>query len=304
MYIRLVILTLVIAMNVEAQNVFVPRMGINENTGVAVSLHNWGGTGCENTADGQSIADTFNCVVSCPSYELASDPELPAGAYDLGLHQAIFALREFANLYEWLRKHKRERGIVESGLDRRFAVGASGGGLVALMMNKLAPQTFSGVFVINPLVGAWHHTEAAKWPRSVPMRSFEIREIADDRHLAIMRRRKNKAVVGFVAGAEDTIATYAQTVMAHLDMALSGIETYFVGVYPGVIFFPFQDAGHSLGDRTYITQTYAGPVFAATTKNKTDFERRSEISFPVTGGAYVVKYGKTSVKLKFVKKRG
>lgn len=292
------------AMNVEAQNVFVPRMGIGANTGVAVSLHNWGGTGCENTADGQVIADTFDCVVTCPSYELASDPELPVGAYDLGLHQAVFALREFGLLYEWLRKHKREHSIDGKGLERRYAVGASGGGLTALMMNKLAPQTFSGVFVINPLVGVWSHTETAKWGVGVRQHSFEIRDIADDRHLAVMRKRKNKAVVGFVAGSEDTVALYSQTVMAHIDMTMRGFETYFVGVYPGVIFFPFQDAGHSLGDRTYITQTYAGPAFAARTKSKTDFERRSEISFPVTGGAYVVKYGKTSVKLKFVKKRG
>ncbi len=290
------------AMKAEAQNVFIPRMGIGPNTGVAVSLHNWGGVECENTAHAQLLADRFDVVASCPSYELATDLRLPVGAYDLGLYQSVFALRELALVIEFVSNYKSKHRIRHLGKRRIYAVGASGGGLVALMMNKLAPQTFAGVFVINPLVSAEGWEDTAGWGDEVGLDSYLIRDVGW--HLDIEQRRSGKPVIGIVAGAEDSVARYEDSVLAHTAYAAHGFPTYFVGVFPDLVFAPFQDAGHSLGDRGYITEAYAGPVFAAKARKQSDFERRSEITYPVTGGAYKVKFGKNSVRLTFVKKGG
>ncbi|MGL4551175.1 MAG: hypothetical protein ACRC33_08305, partial [Gemmataceae bacterium] len=108
---------------------------VTKDTGVFLTLHNWGGTDCVGTADPRVLADELNVVALCVNYlQSGRKDSIGPEPYDFGYLQALDALRA---LYLVVRDHRaNERPFAEG---RVFAAGGSGGGNVALMVNKLAP---------------------------------------------------------------------------------------------------------------------------------------------------------------------
>ncbi len=115
---------------------------VNENTGIMLSLHNWGGTGCGGSANPATLAEEVDVVVICVDYlqsgrkASVEDPE----PYDFGYLQGLDALRAVWYVFDGL-----QRAEIRFAQGRIYATGGSGGGNVALMANKLAPRTFSGI---------------------------------------------------------------------------------------------------------------------------------------------------------------
>ncbi|MBI2479474.1 MAG: hypothetical protein HYV60_12830, partial [Planctomycetia bacterium] len=113
---------------------------VNGQTGIMLTLHNWGGEDCVGTASPQSLADRLNVVAVCVNYLQSGrkasieDPE----PYDFGFLQSLDALRALAFVRTGLRQAER---VYDDG--RLFCTGGSGGGNVTLMANKLAPRTFA-----------------------------------------------------------------------------------------------------------------------------------------------------------------
>jgi hypothetical protein len=70
---------------------------VNASTGLMLTLHNWGGSGCAGTADPVALAQRYNVVALCVDYlqsgkqAAIDDPE----PYDFGYLQALDALRAF-----------------------------------------------------------------------------------------------------------------------------------------------------------------------------------------------------------------
>ena len=113
---------------------------VNAETGLMLSLHNWGGVDCVGTADPQVLAERLNVVALCVNYVQSGQKDSITGPepYDYGYLQGLDALRSLW----WLRdrmlagKHPFDNG-------RIYSTGGSGGGNVTLMANKLAPRTFT-----------------------------------------------------------------------------------------------------------------------------------------------------------------
>src|SRR5262249_43221605 len=69
------------------------RANVNAETGVFLTLHNWGGTGAIGTADPKVLADRYNVVAVTVNYLQSGKAKEPAEPYDFGYLQALDALR-------------------------------------------------------------------------------------------------------------------------------------------------------------------------------------------------------------------
>jgi hypothetical protein len=97
---------------------------VNENTGIMLTLHNWGGEDCVGTADPKVLADRLNVVAVCVNYLQSgkSDSIDASEPYDCGYLQALDALRALA----YVRTGLRQRSLrYDDG--RIFCTGGSGG---------------------------------------------------------------------------------------------------------------------------------------------------------------------------------
>ena len=108
--------------------------GVNAQTGIMLTLHNWGGSDCVGTADPRVLAQRLNVVAVCVNYlqsGKADSVDAPE-PYDFGYLQALDALRALW----WVREQLTTLGKPFAD-DRLFCCGGSGGGNVTLMANKL-----------------------------------------------------------------------------------------------------------------------------------------------------------------------
>ena len=76
---------------------------VNAETGLMLSLHNWGGTGARGTADPKFLANNYNVVAICVDYLHSGkwDKSLP---YDYGYLQALDSLRALHFVFDGLEK--------------------------------------------------------------------------------------------------------------------------------------------------------------------------------------------------------
>ena len=115
---------------------------VTPQTGVMLTLHNWGGTDCVGTANPNTLANRLNVIAICVNYlqsgrkASVEDPK----PYDCGYLQALDALRALHHIIDGLQK-----AGIKFDDKRLFCTGGSGGGNVTLMANKLAPRTFACV---------------------------------------------------------------------------------------------------------------------------------------------------------------
>ena len=111
---------------------------VNADTGIMLTLHNWGGVDCAGTASPTILANELNVVAVCVNYLQSGPADSINGPepYDFGYLQALDAVRALWHVREAL--HQKQIAFAD---DRLFCTGGSGGGHVTLMANKLAPRT-------------------------------------------------------------------------------------------------------------------------------------------------------------------
>ena len=284
------------------------RAGIGPRTGIMLTLHNWGGTDCVGTADPRTLARELNVVALCVNYlqsgkkESIDDPE----PYDFGWLQGLDALRAL-----WLVFNDIDTAKTPFARGRIFATGGSGGGNVTLMANKFAPRTFTcvvdmcGMKKLSDAL-AYNLPEAgglnARWSRDPASPNYlapgaqEIRFVGHPAHLAEMKRLGATAKILTVHGIDDkTCLADGQEMVANMQRA--GIDIVPVWVTKDLVDGKvFTSTGHSLGNRTLIPLHTAGKWLrpdgpdALERKTPTDFERRDEIRYITSDGAYVISY--------------
>jgi hypothetical protein len=285
---------------------------VDSKTGLMLTLHNWGGTDCAGTASPTALARRLNVVAICVNYLQSGRADSIDGPepYDYGYLQALDALRALYFVYDGLKQsgHKFDPG-------RTFATGGSGGGNVTQMCNKLAPRTFACVIdmcgmaklsddiAFNEPGGSGLN---ARWSRDETSRNYlspahqEIRFIGNPAHLAVLKKLRSPTKVIVVHGRDDNTCPFAdkEELVENMQAAGLDVEPHFLSKddLDGKI---FTSTGHSLGNRTEIVFKVAEQYLAADRKKTSrrvrkpnDFEKRSSIGYPVTGGEFVISYSR------------
>ena len=285
------------------------RAKVTANTGVMLSLHNWGGEDCVGTADPQTLADELNVVALCVNYLQSGkhDSIEAPEPYDFGYLQALDALRAL-----WFTIHGLDDAKVPFARGRIFATGGSGGGNVTLMCNKLAPRTFACIVDMCGMKKLSHDiafnlpggsTLNARYSRDPQSKNYlsideqELRFVGHPQHLDVMKSLGNQARIVIVHGVEDKTCPFpdAQELVTNMQQAGLTVEPQFVGKddLDGTV---FTSAGHPLGNRTKIVLQTAGKWLKLDSPHKArirgpnDFEHDDEFRYPTTNGYFVISY--------------
>lgn len=283
--------------------------GIGPNTGVMLTLHNWGGTDCVGTADPRELATKLDVVALCVNYLQSGKADSIDGPepYDFGYLQALDALRA---LY-WATDGLTKRGKLFAA-GRTFCTGGSGGGNVSLMANKLAPRTFACVIdlcgmkkltddVAFNLPGGSdlnaRYSRDPKSPNHLTLDHQELRFVGNPLHLAEMKRLGTEAKVITVHGTDDTTCPFAdaEEMAFWMRRAKFDVEPHWIAKkdLDGKV---FTSCGHALGNRTQIVLRVAEKHLTSDGKDalarrgKSDFERREDVRFRTSNGAFVISY--------------
>ena len=282
---------------------------VGEQTGIMLTLHNWGGEDCAGTANPNALADRLNVVAVCVNYLQSGrvDSIESQEPYDYGYLQAIDALRALGYVRSGLKQAGR---TYDDG--RIFCTGGSGGGNVTLMANKLAPHTFACVIDMCGMKKlsddiAFHLPGGsglnARWSRDAQIVNHlsideqEIRFVGNPAHLAAMKSLNHHCRIIVVHGQDDTTCPFgdAKELVDNMQAAGLNVEPHFVGKkdLDGKV---FTSSGHSLGNRTEIVMQVAGDYLksegtkAMRRQGKTDFDLREDIQYPTTNGRFVISY--------------
>ena len=278
---------------------------VQPTTGLILNLHNWGGVDCDGAANPNVLASRLDAVAICVNYLQSGrqasvfDPE----PYDCGYLQALDALRAL-----WLVYHQLDQQQIPFAKDRIFATGGSGGGNVALMVNKLAPRTFTALV---PMCGmaklsddlAFHLPGGsglnARWSRDPASKNYlrpadqEIRFVGNPSHLAVMKKLGNSAHLFLVHGRDDKTCLFedAKELAENFAKAQLAVTPHFVGKQDldGKV---FTSSGHPLGNRTEIPFVVAGEALRTLRrKHPADFDLRDEkVRYQATHGEFVISY--------------
>ena len=276
--------------------------GVKRDTGLMLSLHNWGGSWCGGSASPRALAERLNVVAICVNY-LQSGRQASvedSEPYDCGYLQALDALRALWFVYDGL-----EKAGVPFAKDRILTTGGSGGGNVSLMANKLAPRTFAAVIDMcgmpklsddiafnlpggSGLNARWSQDPAS--PFYLSPAEQEIRFVGHPGHLAKMKELGNRAEIFVVHGRNDRTCPFpdAEEMVANFQRAGLNVKPHFIGEedLDGKV---FKSSGHSLGNRTEIAIRFGeGPLSRG---YPSDFDLRDEqVRFAATGGEFVISY--------------
>ena len=284
---------------------------VDENTGLMLTLHNWGGTGFIGTADPKRLVERYNVVTICVDY-LQSGPYGDEGRafapYDHGYLQALDALRA---LY-FVRNGLETRGVA-SAKGRIYATGGSGGGNVTLMANKLAPRTFACAIDISGMaklsddiafgipgrtcLNAGYSPDSES-PAYLNPDIQAIRFPGHPDHVATMKALGNTAKLIVVHGTADEFcpAEDAREMVANMQAAALDVEPHFItdADVDGKV---FTSNRHSLGDRTLRVFQFADRYLmpdspdALVNDGPTDFECKDDmVRYETPNGTYVISY--------------
>lgn len=285
------------------------RMNVDQQTGIMLTLHNWGGEDCAGTASPQSLADRLNVVAVCVNYLQSGrkasieDPH----PYDFGYLQALDALRALAYVRAGL---KQAEITYDDG--RLYCTGGSGGGNVTLMANKLAPHTFACVIdmcgmkklsddiAFNQPGGSGLNARWSRDPESPNHLSAdeqELRFVGHPKHLETMKSLGSAGKIIVVHGTEDTTCPFedAREMVANMLAAGVDVEPYFLAKddLDGTV---FTSTGHALGNRTEIVfrvaEKYLMPDRPELLRRtgESDFDRGEEVRYDTTNGRFVFSY--------------
>ncbi len=286
------------------------QTNVNAQTGVMLTLHNWGGTDCAGTANPQVLADRLNVVAICVNYLQSGrqasidDPE----PYDFGYLQGLDALRAL-----WYVCHGLEQANVAFDAGRMFCTGGSGGGNVTLMANKLALRTFACVvdmcgmaklsddIAYNVAGGSGLNARWSRDPTSPNYLSDDaqaLRFVGHPGHLSQMKQLGTSSKVIVVHGTRDTTCPYPDAVemVANMQAAKLDVEPHFLedADLDGKV---FTSTGHALGNRTEIVFRVAEKYLAPNGERSlrrtgpNDFQRADElVRYQTSRGSFVISY--------------
>jgi predicted esterase len=262
---------------------------VKRTTGLMLTLHNWGGTRWDGTADPVVLANKFDVVAIAVDYLQSGKWDPAVGLpYDCGPYQAIDALTALSFVSQ-----KLSHAEVKFDRHRIFAVGGSGGGTVALMCNKLAPRTFTCIVDVSGLakltddiafnleggstLNAGYSRDSAS-PNYLSPAQQRFRWFGDPAQLAQLKSLGNRSKIVVVHGVDDTVCpvTDAQQMTRNMLAAGLDVEAHFISekeVDGDII----RKTGHSdLGDRTRVICHFGAPYFDPARPVKLD-------DVPVTG---------------------
>ena len=280
---------------------------VSADTGLMLSLHNWGGTGAIGTADPEFLAENYNLIAICVDYLQSGDRDKSV-PYDCGYLQALDSLRALYFVFDGLEKLGKPfaRG-------RIFATGGSGGANVSLMANKLAPRTFACIIecsgrcrldddIAFGLPGG--SPSNARYSQDPASRHYlttdaqEIRFVARPDHLLKMKALGNTCKVIVSHGSTDHVCPVEQAreMVANMQAAGIDVEPHFI-TEAHLDGKAFKNTGHGVGNRTLIVDRFARKYLlpdsptALVRKGKCDFELRDEkVRYATPNGQYVISY--------------
>ncbi len=282
---------------------------VSPDTGIMLTLHNWGGEDCAGTANPNVLAKRLNVVALCVNYLQSGrkasidDPE----PYDCGYLQSLDALRALWFAMDGLKQLERE---FDAG--RLYCTGGSGGGNVTLMANKLAPRTFACVIDMCGMKKLSHDIAFnlpggtglnARWSRDPKSPNYlsidhqEVRFVGHPQHLAVMKQLAATSKIVVVHGTDDRTCPFedAQEMVANMQAGKLDVEPHFISKdqLDGKV---FSSSGHSLGNRTEIVFRVAKRHLSSESptmlrrSGPTDFERREDVIYSTSNGRFVISY--------------
>jgi lysophospholipase L1-like esterase/cephalosporin-C deacetylase-like acetyl esterase len=283
---------------------------VKAETGIMLSLHNWGGEDGVGTADPQTLADKFNIVALCVNYLQSGKKDSIDGPepYDCGYLQAFDALRAV-----WFVRNGLTIKKMPFASGRIYATGGSGGGNVSLMAGKLAPRTFACIVDLCGMKKltadiAFHLPGGsdlnARWNRDPGSASYlspdaqDLRFASHPQHLAVMKQLGNSCRTIVVHGVDDTTCPFAdaEELVANYQAAGLTVEPHFIAKkdLDGEV---FTSSGHPLGNRTKIVLQVAGKYLtpgspeAIGRQGNNDFDLHDElVRYKTPGGEFVISY--------------
>jgi pimeloyl-ACP methyl ester carboxylesterase len=282
---------------------------VNAETGLMLSLHNWGGTRFIGTADPVELANRFNVVAIGVNYlQSGKDGIKLLGPYDFGYLQALDALRAL-----WFVQNGLTLKKIAFAQGRIYSVGGSGGGNVSLMCNKLAPRTFacivemSGMAKLSDAIAfgpekAVHvtagYSKDPKSPRYLTPDAQELRFIGNPKHLGVMKQLATACKLVVIHGSNDEKCPTADAreMVSNMQSAKLDVEPHFIEKtdFDGKV---VTNTGHGVGDRTQMVFKFAdrylkpGSPELRIRRGQSDFQLRDErVRYPTTNGIYVISY--------------
>lgn len=290
-----------------------PPQGINENTGLMLCLHNWGGVYNQDVYLQwcRSFSERFNVIAASVNYLQSGDTEprvLGEKPYDHGYLQAMDCLRALYHIQQQLK----EAGVTINPR-RCYSMGGSGGGNVTLMVNKLAPHTFACVVDICGMPGLTDgiafgtgeygsHLNAgySRDPESPAYLTKDMQEIRDPGHpghlrLAYAANPNNKVII--VHGQDDLSCPVVHKISIFRNMVDAGFrpDGHFLTAWH-VDGEAVTTTGHPVGDREKVVIRFADEYMkqdgakALEVPGPNDFERAGQVVFPTSGGRFVVDF--------------
>ena len=254
------------------------------------------------------LADRLNVVAICVDYLQSGKWRETPGPYDFGYLQALDALRALWFVFDGLD------GLDKPfARDRIFSTGGSGGGNVTLMVNKLAPHTFTCIVDMCGMARLSDdmafglpdgsglnagYSRDPNSPRYLPKDGQELRFVGNPEHLATMKRLGNTCRVIVVHGTTDKSCPVADARAMVDNMRAAGMDVRPHFITPGdVDGTVFKSTGHSLGNRTLIVfreaEKYLLPDGPQSLRRpgRCDFDRRdTKVQYRTSGGRYVISY--------------
>jgi len=283
---------------------------VGPQTGIMLSLHNWGGTHATGTADPRTLADRLNVVALCVDYLQSGRKEGVEGPepYDCGYLQALDALRAVHFVYAGLKARNQPFAA-----GRIYATGGSGGGNVALMANKLAPRTFAcivpmcGLAKLNDDIAYGlpggssvnaRYNQDPQSPHYLTPDAQALRFVGHPSHLQVMRALKTTCKIVVVHGVDDTQCPFAdgREMVENMRQAGLDVEAHFIAKtdLDGKV---FTSSGHPLGNRTLIVFKVAEKYLlpdspdALVRRSPPDFDLRdAAVRYPTPNGCFVISY--------------
>lgn len=292
---------------------------VTAETGLMLSLHNWGGTRFEGTADPDYLSDRYNVITIGVDYVQSGDKhDENALPYDFGLYQAIDALHGLYYVYDGLKQ-----GNIPFAADRIFAAGGSGGGNVSHMANKLAPRTFACIVDLSGMaklsddiaykldggstLNARYDTDSASTAYLSPDEQ-QIRFIGNPEHLPVMKQLGNRARIVIIHGTEDASCPVEdkRELVDNMTAAGLAVDAHLIetGDIDGKI---VKNTHHSIGNRTQMVSKFADAYlspeseFSAAALSNNDFELRDrKVRYKTENGTYEVSYERGAPVLSFI----
>ncbi len=281
-----------------------PDKGVNANTGLMLVSHNWGGTWKYTAPWCDLLSNRFNLICLSVDYLQSGEAKHNEVPYDHGLLQAMDCLRALYTVQQELDSKK-----IKFNRRRIYAAGASGGGNVSLMVNKLAPATFGCIIDLCGMPGLTNdiafgvgrlnagYSKDPASPKYLSPAMQEIRDPGNPAHLALQKKVNPANKVVIVHGLDDTHCNPADKMLVASAMVRAKFrpDTYFVTAahVDGKI---IHNTGHSLGSRPEIISKFGRDYiaengrFAALIQGESDLDAKHEVIYPVTGGKYIISF--------------